>query len=986
VKKRICAAVVGLVVIADLAPHLRAVDLRDVLADYTLTSWSRKDGLTGPVWAIAQDKDGFLWLGSDEGLMRFDGVRFAPWDTLGGESLPQAPIRALHVSRDGSLWAGLGGTGGIARIQHNTLRVYHTATRAIGVITAITEDRARTMWAAGNTGLFRLNDDRWERLGPEQGLPDGPAISVYVDSSGTLWVSTAIGLFWRPEATEERFQQIETSVDPLRALSLSEDSTGRIWTSDPLVGFRTLGDRGAPPIGAEAGRGYRLVHDREGNLWVATIGQGLWRVRHTDNPLRPIIEKTTVFSGLSSDAVRSVFEDRDGNIWGGTTEGIDRLVPHRVTPWTGLGLVGTIEATADNHVWAGTAEGLIRFTRTSGVWQPDATRIPMRGVRVIRAGVRGPAWISSSEGLFRLDGTHASRVALPQGTTVVEAIASDRQGGVWAIAQDGVILRGGGSRMESAGRVADLANVRITAATADGDGNVWVAYSGSRVGVFDKSGQFHSYGPQDGLGAGPHYAFHQDRRGVLWVCGVDGLTRFAHGQFVSITRANGLPAGGIFALTEDEEQNLWLATSAGVLRLAPGEIDSAIANRQYQMRYRVYDTSDGLAGFPAALGDPNAVRAGDGTLWFVTSRGLSVVQPHALAVVRTTPKIAIDRVEADDRVVPVTGLRSLPPGTKKLAIDYTAPDLTYALKTRFRYRLEGFDADWIDAGTRRQARYADLPPRLYRFRVQLSKDEGGWTDSNEVWDLAIAPRAYQTWWFYALCAVAAAALLWGAWQLRLRQLRRQFSLVLGERVRVSRELHDTLLQSLVGVALEFDAVAKSLESSPSTARERVITIREHVEEYIREARRSIWSLRSPALETRDLVEALREHGERATSGQPVAFQFSVTGTPLRQGANLEHQVLRIGQEAVLNAVRHAAAHVVTMDLQFDPDSVILRVTDDGKGFDPSRTSEGTTDHYGILTMRERAEQVGGHVTITSAPARGTVVEAIVPTSAPAEDR
>jgi signal transduction histidine kinase len=205
-------------------------------------------------------------------------------------------------------------------------------------------------------------------------------------------------------------------------------------------------------------------------------------------------------------------------------------------------------------------------------------------------------------------------------------------------------------------------------------------------------------------------------------------------------------------------------------------------------------------------------------------------------------------------------------------------------------------------------------------------------------------------------------------------------MVLGERVRLSRELHDTLLQSLVGLALEFDAVSKSIETSPAAARERVVKIRERVEEYIREARRSIWSLRSPALETADLIDALRTSGERATASRPVGFTFSVQGAPRRQPANVEHQILRIAQEAVLNAIRHSGARQIHMDLRYDDRDLTLRVTDDGRGFEPGRVAEGTTDHYGITTMRERAQQVGGRVSISSAPGKGTVIEAVVPTT------
>jgi signal transduction histidine kinase len=912
--------------------------------------------------------------------MRFDGVRFVAWDRLGAAPLPHLTVRSLHVAHDKSLWVGFGATGGLARIQGKAVRVYSDSDgAATGAVTAMAEDRRHVMWIAGANGLFRLDNDRWQRLGSSQGLPEVAATNVYLDSSDTLWVGTAAGLYWRPEPTDDKFQQIDPASDPVRALSLSEDATGRMWTSDPLVGFRTLGYRTTQANGNEAGRGYRLLHDRTGSLWVGTIGQGLWRVRHAADPARAAIEKTTVLSGLSSDAVRSVFEDRDGTIWAGTTEGVDRLVPHRITPWTGLGLVGTIAAAPDARLWVGTADGILRFSRAAAAWQPDETRIPMRGVRDLRIDGDGVVWAVSSDGLLRVDGSHATRVPLPPGVNGenIEALAGSRQSGVWVVAAGGVVFRVEGPRATLFNQVSSLKGTPVTSALVDRSGRLWLAMSGSQIGVLSGPGQFKVYGPKEGLGPGPHFEIYEDAQGTLWICGADGLSRLSGDRFLVVSRGNGLPPGGVFGLTEDDEHNLWLSTSAGIIRLARAEFDAATANPGYQMHFRTYDTSDGLAGFPVQAGDRNGIRASDGTLWFVTSRGLSVVEPRALALSRLVPRVAIDAIEVNDRPV-AESAHALSAGAMKLEISYTVPELTYPLKERFRYRLEGFDSGWIDAGNRRQALYTNLPPGRYAFHVDSSGDEGRWAEAEAVWAFSIAPPFYRTWWFYGAIGLMVAAVLWGAWELRVRQLRRHFSLVLGERVRLSRELHDTLLQSLVGVALEFDAVSKSLDSSPDLAKARVVKIRERVEEYIREARRSIWSLRSPALETGDLIEALREGAARATSDQPVELEFSVSGAPQRYASDVEHQLMRIGQEAVLNAARHAQAKTIRMHVDFGASTVALRVADDGRGFDAQHAAESTSDHYGITTMRERAEQVGGHVTISSHPGRGTVVEAVVP--------
>lgn len=980
VKALLRAGIVGWVALITLVPA-RAVDLRDVLTDFTATAWSRKDGLAGPVYAIAQDSDGFLWVGSDDALTRFDGVRFRSWESLGGAPLPRHGVRALHLSPNGNLWVGFGGAGGVARLSGRTVTVFGAADQAdTGAVTDIDHDSAGRIWVAGTNGLFRLAENQWQRLGTDVGLPDAAANSFTIDKAGALWVATMAGIYAKA-ANSDRFQQVEAPGDSTRTLSLSAGPDGTMWTSDPLVGFRPVGSPASAQPDPQSGRGFRITHDHEGNLWLATIGQGVWRVRLANPDAGPYVERHTVLSGLSSDAVRFVFEDRDGNIWAATTDGLDRLVPHRITPWAGLGIVGTLAASTDGHLWAGTEDELLRFSKSGDAWRLDQTRLSMPNSRMVRADAHDGLWVLTADDLIRVQGAGARRIPYPAGIPVswTEALAPDRAGGVWVVAIGGTILHDDDDRLQVFDRVDELKEARIAAALGDRQGRLWVAYSGSRVGVLSGQGQFKSFGVDDGLVAGPYYSMLEDSESQIWVASASGLSRFDGTTFTHVTRAHGLPASGVLSLVEANDQHLWLSTTTGIIRLSHQEFEAAAKTTGTQMYYRNYDTSYGLAGFPSLIAvDRSSVRAKDGTLWFVTSRGLSMLDPTALAATPRTPNVTIDEMRADDR--PATSA-SLPAGTAKVEIDYTAPELSYPLKTNFRYRLDGWDSDWIYAGARRQVLYTNLPPRAYSFRVAVSGDEGRWSESTATLNFAIAPRFYQTFWFYPLSALMIGGLIAGAWQLRLRQLRRQFSLVLGERVRLSRELHDTLLQSLVGVALEFDAVSKSLETSPAAAKARVVKIREHVEEYIREARRSIWSLRSTALETGDLVEALRESAERAASNHGVDLSFDITGTPRRLPPQIEHQVLRIGQEAVLNAVRHAKASHLGVTVDYGEDTLVLKLKDDGVGFDPARTAEGTTDHYGIITMRERAQQAGGDVTITSAPGSGTTVEARVPTTA-----
>jgi signal transduction histidine kinase len=338
--------------------------------------------------------------------------------------------------------------------------------------------------------------------------------------------------------------------------------------------------------------------------------------------------------------------------------------------------------------------------------------------------------------------------------------------------------------------------------------------------------------------------------------------------------------------------------------------------------------------------------------------------------------VRIESVVADHRRLPATPEMRLPPRTARLEIDYTVLSLSAPLRTRFKFRLEGFDADWVDAGTRRQVFYTNLPPRAYQFRVVSSRHDGTWDEPGAVWAFTIQPMFYQTSGFIIACIVGIALAVGASWRLHLRRVRKEFSLLLGERARLSRELHDTLLQSLFGVALQCDAMARELAAAAPSLQGRLARMRHDVEEDIREARQSIWNLRSPRLESHDLASSLREVGERATASMPLAFTFESTGTPRQTKPEVEEQLLRIGREAVSNAVRHAHATSIRIDLAYGDDRITVRVRDDGVGFDPDVVRRN--GHYGLASMQERAEAARGGLKIESSAGRGTVIEVTVP--------
>ena len=397
-------------------------------------------------------------------------------------------------------------------------------------------------------------------------------------------------------------------------------------------------------------------------------------------------------------------------------------------------------------------------------------------------------------------------------------ITSASKGGVW-LGYDGWLYRWDGRTVTPL----DLASSgsqpikTITQAHTDSSGRLWLAYDLGKIGFLDANGAFHLIDSREGLAAGTQ-PFFEDRDHTLWVAGHLGVSRVANETVVTINRDNGLPANRVWSIVEDDEGYLWLSVDRGLLRVSRDEIAAVLANRAHRIQFTVYDTSDGLAGAP--LGNIRSARGSDGRLWFVRGGGLTQVDPRRLGLI-TPPVSSTVRIEAavaNERRLTPDPRTALPAGTRRLQISYTTVALTASNKIHFRYRLDGFDTDWVDAGTRRQAFYTNLSPRSYRFRVEADTENGTWLASTAVWDFAIEPAFYQTTWFYAASFGMVVLIVAGAWRIRLRRVRREFSLVLVERARLSREIHDTLLQSLVGVALQFDAIANALDSSSSAAR------------------------------------------------------------------------------------------------------------------------------------------------------------------------
>jgi ligand-binding sensor domain-containing protein/signal transduction histidine kinase len=948
-------------------------------ADYVLAAWATEKGLPpGDVFAIAQDVDGYLWLGTPNGLIRFDGSRFTPWtpSTPAG-ALPSGPVHAIVASPDASLWVGFGGGGGVVRILRGEVYQHAGADGAPPGVTSMIQDRQGTIWVATRSGLFRFANGRWALMGKADGYSGGEAFSLYEDRAGQLWAGTTSGVYRR---TKDSFELVDASSTNVQ--SLTADATGAIWITDSRDILRKLSTHTAPqhereirlPTGA-----WRLLRDSHNQIWIAAFGGGLLRVR---TPLAPsaLVERFEYEHRLPG-SPRSLFEDREGNLWVGMRGGLIRLSEpafSSVASLEGLTNDGVRTATVgnDGSVWVATGHALNRFSGSG------RTAFDISQTMALHSDRHGTLWVSGAQKISRLVGNHLEDIPVPEAirTSRVMALTTDSQDRLWlCTALKGVMTWDGKvvSRFEDQG---DIGNKACQSIFTDSQGRVWIGMLTAGAAVHDK-GTFRTFGTSDGLGRGIVLAITEDRRGGVWLSTSAGVSRYQNGRLTTITQVNAPLTDLVPVLIEDQEGHIWVGVNSGaaMIRFDPTEVDKVAANPAHQLEYALYDESDGMQqGSQTWQSGVGGVRGQDGRLWVATGLGMTVIDPRRLPPTRRPPPPRIESVTADGRSVTPARDLALPSGTSTLRIEYGTVSLSSAAKLRFRYMLDGVDDDWVYAGSDREATYAGVPAGNYNFRVSTTAN-GEWTEAAR-WEFSVAPPFYRTPGFITLFLLGIGLILTAAWWMRLRAVRSQYALVFAERARVSREIHDTLLQSLAAIGVELETIATELDPAQSPAREGLRRLRRQVGHCLREARESILELRHNSMKPRALVDSLRELAENTTKSKGIRVEFSTTGRPRSSSADTDMQLLRIAQESVNNAVRHGQASQVRINLSFEDDRAVLTVTDDGRGFVPDDHDPAPQvgEHLGLLTMRERAARVRGRMAIVSSPGHGTTIEASVP--------
>ena len=999
-------------------PCAFALDPALDISQYAHTAWKVREGFTkGTIASIAQTPDGYLWLGTEFGLLRFDGVRNVPWQPPPDQHLASSDIASLLAAGDGTLWIGT--YKGLASWKSGKLTQYPEL--AGRIVYVLLEDREGAVWAGG-LGFFppgrlcAIQNGNVRCYGEDGSLGYG-VFGLYEDSEGSLWAGVEDGLWrWKPGPPE--FYPLPGEPDGIQALG--EDAEGAL-----LVGWKggihRFVDRKieAYPLQdtAQQFRARRILRDRDGSLWIGTSDRGLLHVHQG---------RTDVFSpsdGLSGEHVYTLFEDREGSIWVATANGFDRFRDFAVASFSvkqGLSnaTVGSVLADKEGSVWLATFGGLNRWNngqitipRTGSV-KRDGKLNGLHPNSLFQDG-RGRIWASTLREFGYVENDRFVPVSgIPGGS--VQAIAEDKAGNLWIANQELGLFRLSLRSEVQQIPWASLGHKDSASALAADPvlGGLWLGFALGGIGYFTDGQVRASCSAADGLGEGRVNGLQFDHEGTLWAATEGGLSRLKNGRVATLTSKNGLPCDTVHWSMEDDDHSSWLYMPCGLVRVARPELDAWAAavdrdkDTKRMVQAPVFDSPDGVRSLASTrYFSPQVAKSSDGRIWFLPWDGASVVDPHHLPFNKLPPPVHIDQITADHKTYGVSSVEApfraaspakaglyngplpLPPLVRDLEIDYTALSFVAPEKVLFRYKLEGWDRDWQDAGNRRQAFYTNLSPRNYRFRVRACNNSGVWNESGASFDFSIAPAYYQTTWFRLSCVAVFLALLWSLYELRRRQLQRQFNAGLearvNERTRIARELHDTLLQSFQGLLLKFQVVSDRLADGP--AKQDLESAINDAAEAITEGRDAVQDLRLSTVTTNDLAGAISALGQelatnQTSNGSPL-FHVEVEGTPRNLHPILRDEVYRIAAEALRNAFRHAQARRIESEILYEERQLRLRVRDDGKGLDPALLrGEGRPGHYGLRGMRERATLIGARLEVWSKLHSGTEVELTVPAS------
>ena len=951
-----------------------ALDPAKPLSTQTHRIWRSEDGLLqDSATALLESRDGFLWVGTRSGLVRFDGAAFEPFSRLNVPGFSHNDIQCLAETPDGSLWIGTSEPG-LYRLHRGNLQVLGLADGLPDrPIRRLLCDRQGTLWAAPSEGPpLRMEGARFHALPADSNQLRIRALSEAPD--GTLWVGTAGSGLWRVH--RDRLVLAALTATDITALDTPREDV--VWVGTRSQGVlsysegrletpgwaRTLPSR---PISA-------LMQDRQGSLWIGFEQGGLLR-RTPEGRI-----ETSPGSPGNRWTVLSLLEDRSGALWVGS-EAWGLHVFHPV-PFRGIPVVGgspeepawAVCQDARGAIWCLTGDQTLGVVRQGRI-EPVALKGKVEGaISSLWPRRAGGVWLGTRNGeIYALDQNQLRRIPWPGGpqADTILSLYEDPLGTLWAATpRQGLISfpPGGSPRL--------FPMIQgVLAMTGGGLNPLYLASRTLGLGILEAN-EIRWLGRNQGLGSSGAQALHLDQEGGLWIGTPDGLRLYRNGSLQGFPDRTGPLLLTIHAILEDAGGRIWLGTGQGVFRI-PRSLLLKGFDAAVPIPAVVFDHHDGMPSREIQNGaQPLAWATREGDLYFPTSRGLARLD--GAAPPPSSPPLRLHKLkaESDETILPDTDPIEVPPGTHRFEIYFTATSLTRADKVRFRYRLEGLEETWNDVGDRRFAAYSNIPPGSYRFALQAWRVDEEGPAQEQFLDVHVQPYFFQRTAFWIICALAAAAFGWWLLRLRLQQMEARTA-VFAERNRMAREIHDHLAQGFTGVLLQLEAAEAKLSrmhGDPTPILTRLEHARNLAAASLQEARRSVMTLRPRRPEGTDLLGALHALSNRLLAGTDIQVELAQTGQPRPLSSHLEEELLRMAQEALTNALRHGKARWVRVELQFEGRQVRLSLDDDGLGFDPTAEATG----YGLRSIRESLKPLRGRLDIDSSQGLGSRITITLP--------
>ena len=945
------------------------------VSQYHKQYWQVEQGLPHSyVTAIAQGSDGYLLVGTDEGLARFDGLNFLPPPVDASLRLTKRWVSASLVARDSSLWLGTF-DGMLVELRNGQVRSKH---QTDGSVFDVHQDSTDSLWVSTRNGVFRWESGKLQVV-PGLGPPLDTSWNVLAAGDhGVMWVVTAAGLFRASAGSIS--QRLPNSRELGDILTVLAGNRGGLLLGTTRGLFRLDPDQSRPPVpvAGVAGPVVSLIEDRDGIIWAGTWGQGLIRVTAHG------VDRWTSRDGLPDDFIRTLAEDVEGDLWiGMRSGGLGRWKNSRLVPFgPPEGLAGsfatTVAADPTGDLWLGTWRGGFYRLR-NGALEGQPTPLPTLyfTVRALAFDRLGHQWIGNWEGLFQFDGKKYQHFGSELNTAYrrVSALLFDHSGALWIGTADHGVFRFPEGRPSASIPLPLLPDTEVTALTEDSAGSVWVGTSKGLVKFPNAASP--SWSEIKGLPPDGVESIFEDSRQRIWVSTSEGCAAvISPGATVLLDRRNGMPGHPLYRILEAADGSFWVSSPKGILELPAEPLEQVLSGKRKRLEVVVHGQDDGMRTIEChGLSQPAGGRDRDGSLWFPTAKGFVQVRPAAARRL-PPPKAVIEEVTTDSGLLPLAPELTLEAGARNMEITFTSLRFSHPRAPKFRYRLSDYDPDWVDAGGERSARYNQLPPGRHVFEVQSRDPLGEWSQSATL-VLRQSPRFHQTWWFLMSLVFLLSSMVFGIYRWRLHAMHGRYALVLEERNRIGREWHDTLVAGFSAISLQLEAAMARIKEQPERASEILDVTRKMVHHYRAEARRVIWDLRDSRPEGESLIAALEGELARMKENRGIEGQLRVSGQSVELTVELQHNLLRICQEAISNAVRHGHPSRVDVDLVFGELRLSAAVRDDGGGF-PAGPAAESAGHFGLTVMQERARRVGGQLEIHSRPGEGTVIQADVP--------